>query len=292
MSGEEVARELINILSMEFCVKSPLLLAAMRDGASVNSVAMRTVSVVYPLVLDVRCFTHTLDIVGTKFNTPVLNTFTSLWISLFSHSPKTKHLWKEQTGKSMPSFSKTRWWSRWEVMQQIMTQFGDVVPFLDGNQDIGPSLRQKLLDILKDNQNLRLLKIELAATVDVCESFVKSTYNLEGDGPLVMKCYEEIIKLRSAIQVAHYPNVNAISLTLAGGSTLVQQQWIAYARNCVKDALLYFQSKFGDHSPLNAFKAARYFMPSKVYEMKPSASDIDSLSVIPFFDSATITSLK
>ena len=52
-------------------------------------------------------------------------------------------------------------------MQQIMTQFGDVVPFLDRNQDIGPSLRQKLLDILKDDQSLRLLKIELAATVDV-----------------------------------------------------------------------------------------------------------------------------
>ena len=97
-----------------------------------------------------------------------------------------------------------------------------------------------------------------------------------------MKCYEEIIKLRSAIQVAHYPNVNAISLTLAGGSTLVQQQWIAYARNCVKDTLLYFQSKFGDDtlSPLNAFKAVRYFMPSKVYEMKQNASDTFSYSFL------------
>ena len=120
---------------MEFCVKSPLLLAAMRDGASVNPVEMRTVSVVYPMVLFFSYFGYS----------------TSLWISLFSHSPKTKNLWKEQTGKSMASFSKTRWWSRWEVMQQIMTQFGDVVPFLDRNQDIGPSLRQKLLDILKDN---------------------------------------------------------------------------------------------------------------------------------------------
>ena len=183
MTGEEVARELINLLSMEYCVKSPLLLAAMRDGASVNSVAMRTVSVVYPSVLDVRCFSHTLDIVGTKFNTPTLTTFISLWISLFSHSPKTKALWKDQTGKSMASFSKTRCWSRWEVMQQVMVQFGDLLPFLDRNQDIGPALREKLLEILKNNQRVSLLKIELAAIVDVGEHFVKSTYNLEGDGP-------------------------------------------------------------------------------------------------------------
>ena len=96
---------------MEYCGKFPLLLAAMRDGASVNSVTMRAVSVAYPLVL--RCFSHTLDIMGTKFNTPTLTKFISLLISLFSHNPKTKRLWKDQTGKSMASFSKTRWWSRW-----------------------------------------------------------------------------------------------------------------------------------------------------------------------------------
>ena len=40
MSGEEVARELINVLSVTFGVQSNLLLAAMRDRASVNNTAM------------------------------------------------------------------------------------------------------------------------------------------------------------------------------------------------------------------------------------------------------------
>lgn len=66
MSGEEVARELINILSVMLGVESRLL-AAMRDRASVNNAAMRVVSIVYPNVLDVGCFSHTLDIVGEKF---------------------------------------------------------------------------------------------------------------------------------------------------------------------------------------------------------------------------------
>ena len=93
-SGEEVARELLNILSITLGVESRLLLAAMRDRASVNNAAMRVVSIVYPNVLDVGCFSHTLD---------------TMWHSLFSHGSKTKALWKEQTGKAMASDSTTRW---------------------------------------------------------------------------------------------------------------------------------------------------------------------------------------
>ena len=36
------------------------------------------------------------------------------------------------------------------------------------------------------------LKLELAATIDVGEHFVKATYFLEGDGPLVVACYEKL----------------------------------------------------------------------------------------------------
>lgn len=123
MSGEEVARELINILSVMLGVESRLLLAAMRDRASVNNAAMRVVSIVYPNVLDVGCFSHTLDIVGEKFKTPVLSQFCIMWLSHFSHSPKTKALWKEQTGKAMASYSKTRWWSRWELLHGTVWRY-------------------------------------------------------------------------------------------------------------------------------------------------------------------------
>ena len=84
LTGEETARELINVLSVSFSIQPHLLLAAMRDGASVNHVAMRTVSIVYPHVLDIGCVSHTLDLIGGRFKTPVLSSFVSLWISLFS----------------------------------------------------------------------------------------------------------------------------------------------------------------------------------------------------------------
>ena len=46
MTGEETARESINVLSVSYSIQPHLLFAAVRDGASVNSVAIRTISIV------------------------------------------------------------------------------------------------------------------------------------------------------------------------------------------------------------------------------------------------------
>jgi len=52
----------------------------------------------------------------------------------------------------------------------------------------------------------------------------------------------------------------------------------------------YFQSKYdNDLKPvLMAFKAARYFSPSKVCELKPSSADIDSLCKFTFLNSSSV----
>ena len=80
MSGEEVARQIITVLSTELGIPSNLLVAAMRDRASLNSVAMRTVSIVYNRVMDVGCFSHTLEHVGECMKTTVLDDFSKAWI--------------------------------------------------------------------------------------------------------------------------------------------------------------------------------------------------------------------
>ena len=56
MTGEVIARELIGMLSTSYGIASDRLLTAMRDRASVNNVAMRTLQIVYPHVLDIWCF--------------------------------------------------------------------------------------------------------------------------------------------------------------------------------------------------------------------------------------------
>ena len=63
---------------------------------------MRTIAVLYPEMIDIGCFSHTIDHVGEHFKTPHLHEFGLYWVSLFSHSPKTRLLWREQTSRAMP----------------------------------------------------------------------------------------------------------------------------------------------------------------------------------------------
>ena len=151
----------------------------MKDRASVNDVAMRTIKVLYNQLIDVGCFSHTLGHVGERMNTPILHDFSKAWIGLFSRSPKSRLLWRTQTGLCVPSYSATRWWSRFEVINQLLTAFNDVVTFL-ANDDLPPATSGKLLEILNDPAKPRKLKMEIAITVDAMEAFVKATYKLEG----------------------------------------------------------------------------------------------------------------
>jgi hypothetical protein len=185
VTGEELARELITALSTELSIPPHLVVSAMRDRASVNDVAMRTVKVLYNHVMDIGCFSHTLDHVGERMQTPILDEFVKAWVSLFAHSPKTRLAWRAQTQLSPPSYSSTRWWSKFEVIQQIHNTFGDVSTFLHGS-GLPVTTTGKLLEILEDQPKCRKPKMELSITVDAMEPFVKTTYVLEGDGPLAL----------------------------------------------------------------------------------------------------------
>ena len=292
MSGEEVARQLISVLSTELGIPSHLLVASMRDGASVNSVAMRTLSVLYPQMFDIRCFSHTLDLVGSHLKTPVLDEFIKTWINLFSRSPNNKLIWRTLTSLKPPSYSSTRWWSKWEVIRDVLVTFGDVEAF--NSNEVTSASKGKLQCILQSSQRAQL-QIELAIAVDAGEPFVKCTYNLEGDGPLSLTCYEQISELKHAISLAHYPNTVAMATKLSNGNTALFTQLTDYAKGCVQPAYQYFDLKFGTDlkDTLQAFKCARLFDPSKVTELQPSASDVDSLKIIPFLkDTAVINGLK
>ena len=151
----------------------------MHDRASVNNVAIRTLKIVFPKIFDVGCFSHMLDHVGEKFDTPILDAFSKSWLNMFSRSLKTKTNLSICPLIQLPC----RWWSKWEVLKQVFSAFGDVQSFLE-NEDL-PLSRLQMLEILRDPPKWRKLRIELAVLIEAGEPFVKATYNLEGDGPLV-----------------------------------------------------------------------------------------------------------
>ena len=50
----------------------------------------------------------------------------------------------------MKSFSKTRWWSRWEIFDQLCVHFGDLKVFLDENPDVAPKTMDHIRALLLD----------------------------------------------------------------------------------------------------------------------------------------------
>ena len=73
------------------------------------------------------------------------------------------------------------------------------------------------------------------------------------------------------------------------------EQWVEYARSCVKKGLDYFETQISTNlkNALEVFKACRLFLPQKVREIKPTSLSIDQdLECLPFFDGADKGNLK
>lgn len=148
--------------------------------------------------------------------------------------------------------------------------------------------------LLRNPQELLSLKLELAAVVDIGSHFVRATYNFEGDGALSVGCYEEILKIRYAINAKHYPNIQAVTREACPGNATLQQQLLDLAISRVQPGLDYFNSKFGDDTkhPMSAFKAVRLLSPTLVTQIQPTAPDIDQLKVLPFLPATVLEAFE
>ena len=174
---------------------------------------------------------------GKRFVTPTLDEFVTAWVQMFSHSPKSRLLWQNRVGKSVKNLSKTCWWSRWEVINQLLELFGDVGPFLMEYEDIGPRTRTRMLSILQDPSRKAYLVVEMAVVVDADRELVKTTYKIEGDGSLVLQCYDRVQAIFVSIHVKHYPNVDAVITRLIPRTAVALHNWKVYAQSCSSTGL-------------------------------------------------------
>lgn len=162
-----------------------------------------------------------MDLVGENFSVPHLAEFSTWWVSLFI-APKPVYCGGGKPVDQMPGYSPTRWWSKWELINQVMELFG-----LRRNEDLAPATRARLLDYFNDAQKNAYLQIEMAIVIDISVHFVKATYNLEGVGPLTLTCYEVITALSVAVNQVHYPNTQAVvkRLTTDPAQQQVLEMW-------------------------------------------------------------------
>ena len=134
------------------------------------------------------------------------------------------------------------------------------------------------------------LQIELAAVVDVEKYFVKATYNLEGDGPLSLSCFQVFEELEVSIHTSHTPNIDAVVQKLCTSTRHSETQLKAYAKKCIQPGFDYFRRQISTNlqQAVALFKAARLFSPHLVNIMQQALTN----SVFPFFTPQVLSELK
>ena len=205
VNGQELAHEVITVLSTQLQYPTDRVVAAIRDGTNVNTAAVRFLKdIMYPNVTDIICSPHSLDNVGKRFDTPLLDNFLQSWVMLFAHSPASKLAWLEKTGEAVKSYSSTRWWSWWEMLAQLHRLFHHVQPFLN-NLEGCPATRANLLRVFQNSKDFEQLRLQLAITIDTGKVFVMKTYILEGDGELIVEAYSHLQEVATASALEQYP---------------------------------------------------------------------------------------
>lgn len=145
----------------------------------------------------------------------------------------------------MKTYSATRWWSKWEVMKQVLEYFGDVKPFLRENESdhLATATTGQLLDIFNGASDAKELELEPAVLVDGGSRFVTATYYPEGDEPLIFSCYERLASVSHWVAVDAYPNLEGVARRQANGNLALCNQLVTRKKQCISLELRVFQRK-------------------------------------------------
>ena len=100
----------------------------MRDRASMNGVAIQHINIMFPNLLDISCYSHTL---GNKFQLPTVEVFISRGLASFPIAQRLGLNGKAKPGGQWCPIVKPAGGPGWEVFHQVVQQFGDVQPFLE-----------------------------------------------------------------------------------------------------------------------------------------------------------------
>lgn len=117
-------------------------------------------------------------------------------MKLIKNSNVARQLFFKVTGVALVSFSNIKWWSKYDVLEQMLWCFGFLLPWLtqciEGGFAVEPAAR--LIGLLAEPSSMHYLKIELSAYCFVGQSLRLITYFLEGDGQLSFVTHEVLRK--------------------------------------------------------------------------------------------------
>jgi hypothetical protein len=215
MDGTELGQHLNEVLSSVVKVPFKCLVGASRDSCATNGAGLRLIKPLLPALFDFMCYSHMLHGTGTRFHIAALDDFLTPLLSIQSMAV-VKSMYHETTRATLKGYSPIRWWSRWEVMNCLGAAFGKP---LDGfiaalqTSGIAEDSTRKMQAVLGDAARRDAFEVELALVKDL-EVFMTTTYNIEGDGLVILLVYDMIEKVRTLGRSLHtqvsLPNTAAV----------------------------------------------------------------------------------
>ncbi len=179
LDSKGLTASIVDVLSRCFGIPRGQVCGFMHDCASVNIAAARDGLLPhYNRGVDIPCLSHFLNNCGEKIMAPTADAFLSAWSSIVSRSMVARSIIKDIIKEDPKRLSMTRWYSWWEIANQVLLCWG-FVPSIIAALDVAQVAIhgvEKLSSILA--QNRQLLMVELAIIVDLASPLVKATYDL------------------------------------------------------------------------------------------------------------------
>ena len=114
-----------------------------RDSCATNGVAQRHLLMLCPGMEPGKCVSHLAMGTGQHIVMVWLGPFMADMLVLSSHSLAFKTAFKDAFGVAMKHYSSVRWWSRWELMEQLALNFGSMGKLLTSSCSAASVTRQQ-----------------------------------------------------------------------------------------------------------------------------------------------------
>lgn len=288
MNSAGTAAIVTDVVYSRLHVEARRMLATMADRCSVNEAAIAGLMVLWTKSVHVGCYSHTLSNSGKKFRTKVLDQAMTAWFEIVrSHGGQ---LAVQLTfGERARTYSDTRWWSRWECVNQVYSHIAEMPNLLSYLESHG--LCEKSCETLREVVFSAEFLSQLAVVVDAGKAFVEATYILEGDSFLACRAYQIVQMLQAHVANFQAPLLDAVARRLAGGDDAKQAAIVASGKACVEPGFAHFRDTFGGKlkSSVDFFKAARLFNPFRISELQ---HEMDDLKYVPFVSDVERIALK
>ena len=125
-----------------------------RDSCATNGVAQRHLLMLCPGMEPGKCVSHLAMGTGQHIVMVWLGPFMADMLVLSSHSLAFKTAFKDAFGVAMKHYSSVRWWSRWELMEQLALNFGSMGKLLTllVQRSIGDATTKALVSIYTNHR--------------------------------------------------------------------------------------------------------------------------------------------